>query len=148
VNTNTVQSDCCEAGTAIAGVVRAKAPDAELYSVKVFDNSLHTHAEVVAAAIRWTADHNLDVANCSLSKENAEHRDLLQEACDYAVVRGVLLIASCDDLAQELFPACLPAVIAVVGDERCAWDRYHYENLAKCSGHIRIRARSRGCRRD
>jgi Subtilase family len=114
-------------GTAIAGVLRAKAPGAELYSVKVFDRALHTHAEIVAAAIRWAADQKMNVANCSLSTENAEHRILLEEACNYATARGVLLVASCDDRAQELFPACLPQVIAVAGDERCAWDEYYWE---------------------
>jgi hypothetical protein len=117
-------------GTAIAGVLRAKAPGAELYSVKVFDKALHTHAEIVAAAIRWTADHKMNVANCSLSTENAEHRILLEDACDYATAQGVLLVASSDDRAQGLFPACLPQVIAVAGDDRCGWDEYYWEEGA------------------
>ncbi len=118
-------------GTAIAGVLRSKAPDAELYSVKVFDEALYTHAEVAAAAIRWAADHNIDVANCSLSTENAENRAPLQEACEYAAARGVLLVASSDDSTLELFPARLPHVIAVAGDERCGWDEYYYERPGK-----------------
>lgn len=113
-------------GTAIAGVLRAKAPDVQLYSVKVFDNALHTDAEVVAAAIRWAADQRMDIANCSLSTENVEHRDLLQRACAYAAERSVILVASSDGSAQELFPACLPSVFAVAGDERCGWDEYYY----------------------
>jgi hypothetical protein len=113
-------------GTALAGVLRAKAPNAQLYSVKVFDKTLHTDAEVVAAAIRWVADQHIAIANCSLSTENATDRDVLQAACDYAAARGVHLIASTDGEARDLFPACLADIIAVAGDERCAWDEYCY----------------------
>ena len=113
-------------GTALAGVLRAKAPNAQLYSVKVFDEVLQTEAEVVAAAIRWVADQRIEIANCSLSTENAADRALLQTACDYATARSVLLVASTDGEARKLFPACLTGIIAVAGDERCAWDEYYF----------------------
>jgi subtilisin len=113
-------------GTALAGVLRAKAPNVQLYSVKVFDRVLQTDAEIVAAAIRWVADQEIQIANCSLSTENAADRALLQAACDYATGHGVFLVASTDGEARELFPACLAGIIAVAGDERCAWDEYYY----------------------
>lgn len=114
-------------GTAIAGVLRSKAHDVELHSVKVFDKVLSTHAEVVAEAIRWAADHHMDIANCSLSTNNAQHRTLLQEACDYAAVRSMLIVASSDEGTQPLYPSSLSGVIAVAGDISCAWDDYYYE---------------------
>jgi subtilase family protein len=113
-------------GTALAGILRAKSPSAHLYSVKVFDKRLQTDAEVVAAAIRWVADQNIEIANCSLGTENAADRALLQAACDYATARGVLLVASTDGEARELLPACLAGIIAVTGDERCAWNEYYF----------------------
>jgi len=114
-------------GTAIAGVLRAKAPDCELYSVRVFEKSLQTHAEIVAAAIRWAADHHMQVANCSLGTGNIEHRDLLQEACDYATAKDVLLVASSDAGVRDFFPAGLRGVVAVTGDEACGWDHYYHD---------------------
>jgi subtilase family protein len=113
-------------GTALAGILRAKAPYVQLYSVKVFDKVLQTDAEVVAAAIRWVTDQHIEIANCSLSTENAADRALLKAACDYATGRGVLLVASTDGEARELFPACLAGIIAVAGDERCVWEEYYY----------------------
>lgn len=117
-------------GTALAGVLRAQAPDVELYSIKVFDQALNTHAEVVAAALAWAADQKMDVVNCSFSTENTEHRDLLSDACEYAVARGALLVASADDRGQELLPARLSQVIAVAGDERCGWDEYYWDQAS------------------
>jgi subtilisin len=113
-------------GTALAGVLRARAPHVQLYSVKIFDKSLCAEAELVAAAIRWAADQNIDIANCSLSTENAADRGLLEEACEYSIARGVILVASTDGETQDLFPAGLAGTIAVAGDERCAWDEYCY----------------------
>ncbi len=111
-------------GTAIAGVIRAKAPDAELYSVKVFDGDLRTHARVVAAAIGWAAEQRMHVVNVSLSTSKAEHRALLQQACDEATQRGVILVAAGDEPGRDVFPASFANVIGVAGDERCGWDQY------------------------
>jgi len=113
-------------GTALAGVLRARAPHVQLYSVKIFDKTLHTDAELLAAAICWVADRNIDIANCSLSTENARDRGLLEEACEYAFARGILLVASTDGETRELLPASLAGSIAVAGDERCAWNEYYY----------------------
>lgn len=113
-------------GTALAGVLRSRAPDVRLYSVKIFDKSLCAEAELVAAAIRWAADQNMDIANCSLSTGNAADRGLMEEACVYSLAHGLLLVASTDGGTGDLFPACLAGTIAVAGDERCAWDEYYY----------------------
>lgn len=112
-------------GTAVAGVIRTKAPEVELYAVRVFDRELRTHAAVVAAAIRWAVEHGMQVVNISLGTERQEHRELLQEACDEACRRGVMLVAASED-ERECFPASFAGVIAVAGDERCAWDEYFY----------------------
>jgi hypothetical protein len=113
-------------GTAVAGVIRAKAPEAELYAVRVFDRELRTQAVVVAAAIRWAIEHGMHAVNISLGTERAEHRDVLQDACDEAIRRGMILVAAAGDEEQEWFPASFSNVIAVAGDERCAWDEHFY----------------------
>jgi hypothetical protein len=113
-------------GTAVAGVIRAKAPEVELYAVRVFDRELRTHAAVVAAAIRWAVEHGVHVVNISLGTEREQHRELLQEACDEASRRGVILVAASEGNEREWFPASFANVIAVAGDERCAWDEHFY----------------------
>jgi subtilisin len=113
-------------GTAVAGVIRAKAPDVELYAVRVFDRELRTHAEVVAAAIRWSVEQGMDIVNISLGTEREESREVLQEACDEASRSGVILIAAADDREENWFPASFANVIAVAAGERCAWDRHFH----------------------
>lgn len=113
-------------GTAIAGVIRAKAPGVELYSVKVFEATLWTHSDVLAGAIRWCADQGMRVVNLSLGTSVASHRELLQRACIDAVQSGVVLVAAGQEGAQEFLPAGFRDVIGVAGDERCGWDDYYY----------------------
>jgi subtilase family protein len=113
-------------GTAVAGVIRAKAPEAELYAVRVFDRELRTHAAVVAAAIRWAVEHGMHAVNISLGTERDEHREILQAACDEASRSGVILVAASEGNEKEWFPASFANVIAVAGDERCAWDEHFY----------------------
>lgn len=113
-------------GTAVAGVIRAKAPEVELYAVRVFDRELRTQAAVVAAAIGWALEHGMHVVNISLGTERAEHREILQDACDEAIRHGMILVAAAGDEEQEWFPASFHNVIAVAGDERCAWDEHFY----------------------
>jgi hypothetical protein len=113
-------------GTAVAGVIRAKAPEVVLYAVRVFDRELRTQSAAVAAAIRWAIEHGMHAVNISLGTERAEHREVLQDACDEAVRRGMILVAAAGDGEQEWFPASFANVIAVAGDERCAWDEHFY----------------------
>ena len=53
-------------GTAVAAVIREKAPEAELYAVKIFDRKLATDALTLAHAIRWCAAHRMRWINLSL----------------------------------------------------------------------------------
>jgi len=113
-------------GTAVAGVIRAKAPEAELFAVRVFDRELRTHSSVVAAAIRWAVDQSVHVINISLGTEREEHREVLQSACEEAAERHIILIAASEGDEREWFPASFPNVIAVAGDDRCGWNEHFY----------------------
>lgn len=54
-------------GTAVAGIIRKYAPDAELRSVRVFsDNLMKTTCDKLIAALKWCAKKNIPVTNLSL----------------------------------------------------------------------------------
>ena len=62
-------------GTAVAGAIREKAPEAELYAVKVFDRRLSTNIERILRALEWCLDQRMDVINLSLGTTNPTHRE-------------------------------------------------------------------------
>ena len=117
-------NDALGHGTAIAGVLRAKAPGALLYSVRIFHQRLQASPAAAAAAIRWAAGHGAQIINCSLSTPDARHRELFQAACDHAAARGSCIVAASFPGRGDLLPASLPGVIAVAADPACSWDEY------------------------
>ena len=56
-------------GTAVAGVIREKAPQAELYAVKIFDQRLSTKFDVLIRALEWCTEHGMDIVNLSIGTD-------------------------------------------------------------------------------
>jgi subtilisin family serine protease len=76
-------------GTAVAAAIREKAPDAEIYAVKVFDRSLSTRISALVAAIDWSAANGMHLVNLSLGTARMEHERVLTEAIARAAALGL-----------------------------------------------------------
>jgi subtilisin family serine protease len=111
-------------GTAVAGAIREKAPDAQLYAVKVFDRALTTNIEAIIKAIDWCAENEMDVINLSLGTVNIDHREAIEHAVARAAEKGTVLVAAREMSGKPSLPGCLPSVIGVVVDWQCLRDRY------------------------
>lgn len=105
-------------GTAVAGAIREKAPDAELFAVKVFDRRLSGSIAVILQALEWCRHHHMDLVNLSLGTENPAHRESLVRA-----IGEDLLVVS----AASALPGSLPGVIGVAGDPDCPRDVFRYQ---------------------
>jgi subtilisin family serine protease len=114
-------------GTAVAGAIREKAPDAELFAVKVFDRALTTNIEVIIKAIDWCVENQIDVINLSLGTVNFEHRDSIEAAVMRANKNGSVIVAAREITGQPSLPGCLPSVVGVGIDRHCARDCYRAE---------------------
>ncbi len=106
-------------GTAVAGAIREKAPEAELYAVKVFDRRLSANIDVILRALEWCREHGMDIVNLSLGTENPAHRGRFLEA-----IRDDLLVVS----AANSLPGSLPGVIGVAPDPDCPRDVFRYHD--------------------
>jgi subtilisin family serine protease len=111
-------------GTAVAGAIREKAPDAELYAVKVFDRALTTNIEVIIKAVDWCAENRIDVINLSLGTVNFEHRNSIEAAVARANKNGCVIVAAREMAGQPSLPGCLPSVIGVLMHSQCDRDSY------------------------
>lgn len=111
-------------GTAVAAAIKEKAPDAELYAVKVFDRSLSTRLSALVAAIDWSARHGMHLVNLSLGTARADHERALAAAVRGAAARGVVIVAAAEDEGVRWLPGSLPGVIAVQLDATCPRDEY------------------------
>lgn len=96
-------------GIGIAGV----APEATIVALKACTQVGYCFADSVAAALRYAGDQQLDIVNLSLyadpylyyCKSESEQRAILKElesAARYARQRGVLIVASAGNAADDL----------------------------------------------
>ena len=116
-------------GTAVTAAIKEKAPNAELFAVKVFDRTLGTRIGTLIKAIDWAADERMHVANLSLGTSKAEHEPALRAAIDRATARGLLIVSARDDEGVRWLPGSLPGVIPVQLDRNCPRDEYRVADI-------------------
>lgn len=113
-------------GTAAAGIIRLRAPEAELYAVKIFEARLTARIEAVVAALQWSLDQGMKVINLSLGTGNQAHRPLLEEVCQKAADQGLIIVAS-GEAGRLHWPAALPMVIGVAMDPDCPPGHFSFQ---------------------
>ncbi len=119
-------ADCAGHGTACAGIIRRKASEAALYSVRVFDESLSTEGRLLIAAIEWAVAQGMDLIHLSLGTTDVGYRDALARVCRNAADKGIILVSAEHNEGRESYPALLAEVIGVgAGKLRGLYD-YHY----------------------
>lgn len=109
-------------GTAVAAVLRYMAPDVQIFSVKIFEDRLITYPSVLAEAIRWGIEHEIDIINLSLgiSRDDEEVRDICQKAYE----AGIVIVSSYDSNRELNWPAKYESVLGICAGEidRSEWE--------------------------
>jgi subtilisin family serine protease len=111
-------------GTACAGIIRALAPECELYSVRVLGTSLSGQGVVFAAGLRWAIEQGIHVCNLSLSTAKKEFFSVLHELTDLAYFRNIALVSAANNLPVPSYPSVYSSVISVGSHE--IQDPYHF----------------------
>jgi subtilisin family serine protease len=109
-------------GTAVAAAIREKAPDAELYAVKVFDRDLRSTGRALVAGLRCARQSSARIANLSLGTRNPEHETELAREVAEARAAGMLVVAAGAQDDARWLPGALPGVVAVTMDMRVPRD--------------------------
>ena len=126
-------------GTAVAAAIREKAPEADLYAVKIFDGTLGTSIDRLVAAVGWAIESGMHIINLSLGTARHEHREALTALVDRAAVRGAVIVAAAEDDGVEWLPGSLPGVVAVRLDWECPRGRVSGRNPRRPPGVHRLR---------
>ena len=103
-------------GTAAAAAIHEKAPEAEIFAVKVFDRELATTVSTLVRAIDWASERGTRLINLSLGTPNAFRAPELAPAVERAVARGSILVSAYEHDGQTWFPGSMPGVVGVVID--------------------------------
>ncbi|QES50958.1 type VII secretion-associated serine protease mycosin [Streptomyces venezuelae] len=132
-------------GTAMAGIIAGHghgtdrrdgvlgvAPAAKILPIRVIleegdparAKARSSKGGALAEGIRWAADHGADVINLSLGDDSrsAHHEAAEDEAVQYALGKGVVVVASAGNSGEKgnpvSYPAAYPGVIAVTAVDR------------------------------
>jgi subtilisin family serine protease len=100
-------------GTACAAIIRSLAPEAEIHSVRVLGSNLKGRGSVLHAGIAWAIDHDLQVANLSLSSKSEAMFGPLHELADEAYFKGTMLVCAANNLPGPTYPSQFASVISV-----------------------------------
>lgn len=106
-------------GTAVFAAIEEKAPEAEIYAVKVFHQSLRTSIGMLEDAMRWAIEQRMDLINLSLGTRNAEHIARFEPLVAAAIAQGTLLISAMDAQGETCYPGSLEGVVGVGVDVEC-----------------------------
>jgi subtilisin family serine protease len=111
-------------GTAVIAAIKEKAPDAEIYAVKVFDAALATSVITLVRAIDWAVSHHMHVINLSLGTPNPAHDEVMRDAARRADFSDVRIVSANPAGNQRWLPGALPGVVGVDVDWDCPRERY------------------------
>lgn len=103
-------------GTAAAAAIHEKAPEAELWAIKVFDRELATTVSTLVRAVDWATARGVRLVNLSLGTPNDFREPELAPAIARAVEAGTIVVSAHRHEDRLWYPGCMAGVIGVVLD--------------------------------
>ena len=112
-------------GTAVAAVIREKAPDAAILAVKVFDGELAATGVALVGACEWALREGAHLVNLSLGTLNQDHEPALADVVRKLRAAGAIVIAAATHEGARWLPGSLPGVWSVALDWSVPRDEAH-----------------------
>lgn len=104
-------------GTACAGIIRALAPQCELYSIRVLGARLTGRGAVFAEGLRWATANGMRVCNLSLGSTKKELAGLFHELTDEAYFRNLMVVTAANNMPVVSYPSLYASVISVASHD-------------------------------
>ena len=130
-------------GTAVTAAIKEKAPEAEIFAIKVFDRDLSATGRSLVAGCEQALAWSAHLVNLSLGTKNAEHEPALVGVIARLRAAGTVIVAAGPQDGVRGLPGSLEGVWAVTLDwsvprERCRLDRLDANGAAfRASGYPR-----------
>jgi len=103
-------------GTAVTALIHQRAPQAELFAVKVFHDALVTNLATLLSAVDWCLDHDMDLINLSLGTTNQDHRPAFESVIARVQAKCKVMVSAAELQSVPALPGSLPGVVGVLAD--------------------------------
>jgi len=102
-------------GTAIAGIIRELAPEAEIGSFRVLGEHLRSRTLIIREGVRLALERGYHILNCSFGCGREDQVLFYKDWIDEAYTLGRHIVASCnnEDFMKREWPGHFPSVITV-----------------------------------
>lgn len=102
-------------GTAVAGIVRSLAPEAEIGSVRVLGEQLKSRTAIIRAGARQAIRLGYHILNCSFGCGVLDHVLQYKDWIDEAYLHNVHVVAACNnfDSSKPEWPGYFSSVVTV-----------------------------------
>jgi subtilisin len=102
-------------GTAVAGIIHSLAPEAEISSYRVLDESNLARSEIICEGARVAMDRGAQVLNCSFGARLRQQVLMFKAWTDRAYLEGRHVVAACnnEDFRRPEWPGDFTSVITV-----------------------------------
>jgi hypothetical protein len=104
-------------GTYCAAVIRKYLPFSPLYSIKIINADGRGKTEQLKLALEWCLEKKIKLINISLGTVIYSDFSYIKSIVDYAVSKGLIIVAACNNMDIFTSPASLPNVIGVKCDK-------------------------------
>ena len=94
-------------GTAVTAAIKEKAPEAEIYAIKVFGRTLSTSTGVLVKAIDEAVEQGARIVNLSLGTARPEYELTLWACVNRALERGALVVSPKEHEGRAWLPGSL-----------------------------------------
>ncbi len=101
-------------GTAVAGLIKSIAPDAQIGSFGVLNGELKGKSVVLAAGVRAAIRQGYHILNCSFGHDSKNEIHIYKKWVDEAMLAGCHLVTACSNeyFDKEEWPAFFGTVLA------------------------------------
>jgi subtilisin family serine protease len=124
-------------GTAVTAAIREKAPDAEIFAIKVFDRELSATGQALVAACEHALSINAHLVNLSLGTQNVDHEAALGEVVGRLHQNGAIVIAAGEQSGVRWLPGSLPGVWSVSLDWTVPRDTFRINRVNRSGASFR-----------
>ncbi|HEX8077961.1 MAG TPA: S8 family serine peptidase [Chthoniobacterales bacterium] len=100
-------------GTAVTGVIRRIAPDAQIGSIRVLGANLGSRTVIIREGVRQAIDRGYHVLNCSFGCGLKDHIFQYKEWIDEAYLKGIHVVSAWNnyDFTTPEWPGYFPSVV-------------------------------------